>query len=104
MLKSSFLSASSLKLVDVTNLLRLPRFALKRSKPTDFPKDNGIFRRVPTLSQMGHKFAKSHGGFTFIELMVVIAIIGLLTAIALADYGLATNKARLQISTESLVS
>ena len=53
---------------------------------------------------MGLKFTKSHGGFTFIELMVVMTIIGLLTIITLADYGLATNKARLQISAESLVS
>jgi len=40
------LSASSLKLVNVTNLLRFPHFALKRPKIDDFPKDNGIFQRV----------------------------------------------------------
>lgn len=50
------------------------------------------------------KYFTGKGGFTFIELIVVISILSLLSVIAIADYGLATEKARLQISTESLVA
>jgi len=50
------------------------------------------------------KHFNGKGGFTFIELIVVISILSLLSVIAIADYGLATEKARLQISTESLVA
>jgi prepilin-type N-terminal cleavage/methylation domain-containing protein len=47
---------------------------------------------------------KSNGGFSFVELIIVIAILGMLAVLALSDFGFATNKARLQLSVEELVS
>lgn len=46
MLKSFFSAAFALKLLDVSNSIRLCLFALKQPKINDFLKDNGIFQRV----------------------------------------------------------
>jgi len=39
------------------------------------------------------KRSKSEKGFTLIELMIVVAILGILTSVALPDYGLFRNRA-----------
>lgn len=46
----------------------------------------------------------NNGGFSFIELIVVIGILSLLAVVAMADYGFATSKSRLNISVEGVVA
>lgn len=67
MFKLFFLSASSLKLVSVTNLLRLPRFALKQSKRIISPK---------TTAFPGGSLAPStKSAFTLVEIILGITVL-----------------------------
>ena len=52
----------------------------------------------------GLKRPQSNSGFTLVEILIVIVIISILVLVAVTDYGFATQKSRLQISSEQLVS
>lgn len=57
-------------------------------------KFSPLFKSVPV----------PRGGFTLVELLVVITVISILSVAAWMDYGLAIKKARLQVAVEELLN
>lgn len=53
---------------------------------------------------MRRHFLPSNGGFSFIELIVVISILSILVVLAVGNYGFVTSKARLQIAVEDVTA
>ncbi|MDP2624651.1 MAG: type II secretion system protein, partial [Candidatus Peregrinibacteria bacterium] len=45
-----------------------------------------------------------HPAFTFVELLIVITILSILSVMALIDYGFSIKKARLQVATAEVVA
>jgi prepilin-type N-terminal cleavage/methylation domain-containing protein len=56
------------------------------------------------LSPLSKSVPAPRGGFTLVELLVVITVISILSVAAWMDYGLAIKKARLQVAVEELLN
>jgi len=54
-----------------------------------------IFRRLTLRSRAGNPCTRSTRGFTLIELMIAILLIGILAGLAVYIYGIMVNKARM---------